>query len=350
MSIGVSALANYLSTRDNFWNYPPPTLSARPLDIPPPHVVMADAPTSRCSNCCGKKQQTSYQPFDDYLGLSKMLQGMSLTLPSDPIPMSTMGHRARLGSDGAELFDDFRSNGVDAELDDFDRIIHRLRSEDGSPTPQQASSSSGQSSQSASPASSSPPTITQANMAVLEILRERERRAAAAAALLAQQQAQLQQAAHQLTNTPSVLPPLPPVTTTTTAGLSPPGGRGGVRRARHGSGGSGGSSTGSNQTVCVFCRNNGEPVHVYTAHFLKDQTGRVTCPILRAYKCPYCRASGDNAHTKTYCPLAINALGEAPLSAERVHAKHNVRSSVGKKVRRPVTGTGNLLSPLHMLE
>ncbi len=64
--------------------------------------------------------------------------------------------------------------------------------------------------------------------------------------------------------------------------------------------------------VCVFCRNNGESEAVYSSHILKDAEGRTTCPILRAYTCPICKASGDNSHTIKYCPLNQHA-GRAQL-------------------------------------
>ena len=61
--------------------------------------------------------------------------------------------------------------------------------------------------------------------------------------------------------------------------------------------------------VCVFCRNNGAPEEVYGTHILKTADGRVLCPILRAYTCPLCSASGDNAHTIKYCPLSRDQAG-----------------------------------------
>lgn len=57
-----------------------------------------------------------------------------------------------------------------------------------------------------------------------------------------------------------------------------------------------------NANVCVFCRNNGESKKVYSSHVLKDAEGNTTCPILRAYTCPLCKASGDESHTIKYCP------------------------------------------------
>jgi len=59
----------------------------------------------------------------------------------------------------------------------------------------------------------------------------------------------------------------------------------------------------SKSTVCVFCRNNGESKEFYCSHTLKDNMGNTTCPVLRAYTCPLCKANGDNSHTIKYCPL-----------------------------------------------
>ncbi|XP_069778827.1 nanos homolog 1 [Narcine bancroftii] len=69
--------------------------------------------------------------------------------------------------------------------------------------------------------------------------------------------------------------------------------------------------------ICVFCRNNGAPEDVYGSHVLKTPEGRVVCPILRAYTCPLCHASGDNAHTIKYCPLSKDQPSQRVLKGNR---------------------------------
>merc|ERR1712016_9564 len=54
---------------------------------------------------------------------------------------------------------------------------------------------------------------------------------------------------------------------------------------------------------CQFCRANGAPVSQVFNHRLRASNGLVSCPILRTYVCPHCKATGDFAHTQSYCPL-----------------------------------------------
>ena len=54
---------------------------------------------------------------------------------------------------------------------------------------------------------------------------------------------------------------------------------------------------------CQFCMANGESELQYRTHQVKNSSGLVSCPVLRKYVCPYCKATGDFAHTQRYCPL-----------------------------------------------
>ncbi|XP_076294201.1 RNA-binding protein nanos [Lasioglossum baleicum] len=80
-------------------------------------------------------------------------------------------------------------------------------------------------------------------------------------------------------------------------------------------------------TECVFCRNNGEEEIYYKKHLLKDAEGKVRCPVLRAYTCPICGVSGDEAHTIKYCP-------KSPKSSSTIataNAFKVMRNSTGKR-------------------
>ncbi|CAF1025493.1 unnamed protein product [Didymodactylos carnosus] len=53
--------------------------------------------------------------------------------------------------------------------------------------------------------------------------------------------------------------------------------------------------------ICSFCKSNGESSSVYTSHNLRDAANNIECPVLMAYTCPKCGASGNKAHTIKYC-------------------------------------------------
>ncbi|XP_064603921.1 nanos homolog 3-like [Liolophura sinensis] len=77
---------------------------------------------------------------------------------------------------------------------------------------------------------------------------------------------------------------------------------------------------------CAFCRQNGETRKYYLSHGLKDRFGNVICPVLRAYVCPLCNATGDEAHTLKYCPL-----GDQQASVPLAKALRSGRNCSGQK-------------------
>jgi len=75
---------------------------------------------------------------------------------------------------------------------------------------------------------------------------------------------------------------------------------------------------------CGFCRGNGECLDVYSSHSLRSSTGTVSCPYLRGHVCEICGATGDQAHTRSYCPENPGARALPPL------LKRTARQSDGR--------------------
>lgn len=76
------------------------------------------------------------------------------------------------------------------------------------------------------------------------------------------------------------------------------------------------SGTSSDADFCRFCKQNGESPRVYRSHTLKSADSRVVCPILWNYICPICGATGDNAHTRRYCPV-VRRQGDRKLAGSK---------------------------------
>ena len=95
------------------------------------------------------------------------------------------------------------------------------------------------------------------------------------------------------------------------------------------------------QLICKFCKNNREDESVYTTHTLMSAEGKIVCPILYAYECKVCKATGDYAHTLKYCPMLRTAIGPGkvrtpvlPLQATfPQHLSANARQAMGTTTR-----------------
>lgn len=82
---------------------------------------------------------------------------------------------------------------------------------------------------------------------------------------------------------------------------------------------------------CQFCKNNGERESCYRSHPLKDDvTGLVTCPVLRKHVCDICGKTGDEAHTRRYCPENPDPTGPTVKVLQT-----SVRNSAGRRRRAP---------------
>uniref|UniRef100_A0A4W3IAL1 Nanos-type domain-containing protein n=1 Tax=Callorhinchus milii TaxID=7868 RepID=A0A4W3IAL1_CALMI len=79
------------------------------------------------------------------------------------------------------------------------------------------------------------------------------------------------------------------------------------------------------KNICAFCKQNRESEHIYNSHALKDNEGKIICPVLRRYTCPLCNASGDRAHTKRFCHLLVTLFtsGGRPKALHRTQCKVN---------------------------
>ena len=75
--------------------------------------------------------------------------------------------------------------------------------------------------------------------------------------------------------------------------------------------------------ICKFSHSNREAEAQYRSHQLKNISGLVTCPVLRSFVCPICKATGDFDHTQRYCPRKKDSQFPSGASLTELKKKKN---------------------------
>jgi len=99
--------------------------------------------------------------------------------------------------------------------------------------------------------------------------------------------------------------------------------------------------------ACKFCHSNGEAEVQYRSHLVKNSSGLVTCPVLRSFTCPICKATGDFAHTQRYCPLNKDGKFNLGASLTELKKKKNAAGNFpsSKKVMWPLHSYSKVYPP-----
>ena len=84
--------------------------------------------------------------------------------------------------------------------------------------------------------------------------------------------------------------------------------------------------------LCPFCRKNGETQKIYRSHAIRDESGNVTCPVLRRYTCPICKATGGRAHTISHCPSSSSMASQQPTVSSNSLMEYTMHNNNAKSV------------------
>lgn len=81
---------------------------------------------------------------------------------------------------------------------------------------------------------------------------------------------------------------------------------------------------------CKVCRDAGKPESEYTTHWVKDLTGKTTCPTLLDTECRYCHGLG---HTAKFCDVLAKNNSRADYKSQET-----VKKSKPPSIKKPTNG------------
>lgn len=81
---------------------------------------------------------------------------------------------------------------------------------------------------------------------------------------------------------------------------------------------------------CKVCRDAGKPESEYTSHWVKDLSGKTTCPTLLDTECRYCHGLG---HTAKFCDVLAKNNSRADYKSQAT-----VKKSKPPSIKKPTNG------------
>jgi len=89
---------------------------------------------------------------------------------------------------------------------------------------------------------------------------------------------------------------------------------------------------------CKVCHDAGKPESEYTSHWVKDLTGKTTCPTLLSTECRYCYKLG---HTAKFCDVIAKNNKERERSERKSQSAAPKQPAPNKKLQNTALVMGN---------
>jgi hypothetical protein len=99
----------------------------------------------------------------------------------------------------------------------------------------------------------------------------------------------------------------------------------------------------SKKPYCKVCHDAGKPESEYTSHWVKDLTGKTTCPTLLDTECRYCYKLG---HTAKFCDVLAKNNKEKEKIERRAQSAAPKQTSQKKKPQNTGLVMGNVFAAL----